>query len=95
MPCTSLYENPKSFLDAIHPQDRGRVIETFDQQKKGKSVEVEYRVVRVDGRVIWVNARAHTAFNILENSQLSFVAARDVTRRKQVEEELVAFGVGP
>ena len=88
MSCTSLYENPKSFLDAIHPQDRERVIKTFDQQKEGKSVEVEYRILRADGRVTWVNARTWTAYNVLENIQLSFVAIRDITRRKQVEEEL-------
>ncbi len=53
--CASLYENPGSFLDSVHPQDRVRASETVRRQELGLPFEHEYRIVRPDGsiRVIW------------------------------------------
>src|SRR5262249_46492384 len=50
----SLYENRRSFLDAIHPDDWNRVTETLKLQQTGQPFDHEYRVVRPDGTVRWV-----------------------------------------
>uniref|UniRef100_UPI002ADD706C PAS domain S-box protein n=1 Tax=Tepidiforma sp. TaxID=2682230 RepID=UPI002ADD706C len=43
------------YLDAIHPEDRERVIETsLRHMREDRPLRVEYRVVRPDGRINWV-----------------------------------------
>jgi len=55
--CASLYAAPESWLDAIHPDDRGRVRQAAIVQTQGTYAE-EYRVVRPDGSIRWVRDRA-------------------------------------
>ena len=45
---TSLYESPQSFIEAVHPDDRQRVIAELSQHGMG-SWSVEYRIIRPDG----------------------------------------------
>lgn len=56
--CESLYRNPRSFVDAIHPVDRQKVIASFTAQQEGKAIEVMYRIRRPDGTVRWIRSRA-------------------------------------
>ena len=53
----SLYETPKSFIEAIHPEDRERVVAAFALQVQGAYDET-YRVVRPDGSTRRVRDRA-------------------------------------
>ena len=43
----SLYENPRSFIEAVHPEDRERVIRDLETMKTGQFLEHEYRYVGV------------------------------------------------
>jgi PAS domain S-box-containing protein len=54
--CRSLYEQPRSFLDAIHPDDREHVLAaSLERQRRGEPSDVEYRIVRPDGTVrAWI-----------------------------------------
>jgi PAS domain S-box-containing protein len=52
----SLYASPRSFLDAIHPEDRARVEGALARQGEGTYHE-EYRIVRPDGSVRWIRDR--------------------------------------
>lgn len=82
----SLYRHPKSWLEAIHPQDRASVQRAaLTCQVKG-AYDVEYRVLRPDGSVRWIHDRA---FPILVDGQVRRVVglAEDVTERKQAEED--------
>ncbi len=52
--CQSLYEQPLSFLQAIHPEDRPRILAALpDVEFKGRFDE-ELRIARPDGSVSWV-----------------------------------------
>jgi PAS domain S-box-containing protein len=53
----SLYKNPSSFLDAVHPDDRERVEEQLTVQGPRPLLEMEYRIVRPDGTVRWIRAK--------------------------------------
>ena len=83
----SLHENPMSFLDAIHPDDRSRVIAALPTQPGGTYTE-EYRIGRPDGSQRWIRDRAFPVVD--RNNQVSRVVgiAEDVTARKQIEQEL-------
>ena len=56
-PTSTLYGDPQSFTDAIHPEDRTRVVAAFERQAVG-TYDEEYRVIRPDGSVRWVRDRA-------------------------------------
>ena len=85
--CDSLYSKPTSFLDAIHPEDRDRVIQAFPKQTQG-TYEEEYRVIQPDGHIRWVEDRAVPIRD--EQGQVYRVVgiAIDITSRKHHQEAL-------
>ncbi|HVA00254.1 MAG TPA: PAS domain S-box protein [Terriglobia bacterium] len=83
----SLYDNPMSFADAIHPDDRERVLAKLAGHAQG-GLDEEYRVVQPDGSVRWVRART---FPIRDERGVVYRAcgiAQDITARIQADEEL-------
>jgi PAS domain S-box-containing protein len=80
--CTSLYERPLSWLDAIHPEDRERVIGALESQIKGEYDE-EYRLVRPDGSVRWIRDRAFPIRNDSGEVYRIVGIAEEITERKQ------------
>ena len=86
--CQSLNEQPRSFLDAIHPEDRERVVAGFESQRRGKTTDVEYRVIRPDGSVRWVRDRS---FPVKDRAGCVYRVAgiaEDITEGKRFEEAL-------
>lgn len=80
--CQSLYQDPGSFLDAIHCDDRERVREAYFHQCLFMQ---EYRVVRPDGSERWILDRV---FPVRDSSgQVYRYAgiAEDITERKLAE----------
>jgi PAS domain S-box-containing protein len=83
--CQSLLGNLSTFLEAIHPEDVGRVREAMKQELQNRRTHVEYRILRPDGRVRWVQDRGFPICD--ENGQVRRVAgvATDITARKEAE----------
>jgi PAS domain S-box-containing protein len=79
------------WLDAIHPDDRDRVEQTWlDSLIEGKPFFSEHRILRADGAIIWVVAQAQ-AERDLEGEVVGFVGSNtDITGRMRHESELVA-----
>ena len=81
--CESLYEDPQSWLFAIHPEDSFKALATLETQfRTGDEFQEEYRIVRPDGSIRWVSVNA---FPIRDDSgKVSrFVGiAEDITQRK-------------
>ena len=55
--CKSVIEQPLSFIDSTHPEDRKAVIAAFPKQKQG-SYDIEHRIVRSDGGIRWIRDKA-------------------------------------
>ena len=55
--CASLYAQPQSFVEAMHPEDQERIIRAFAKQPQG-TYDEEYRIVRPDSRICWIRDRA-------------------------------------
>jgi len=97
--CSSLYEDPASFLESVHPEDRDRVRKALIASLEGKAPGYEeYRLVRPDESVRWIRARS---FPISEQGKIvrTVGIAEDVTTLKQAEEFLcierdLAFKLG-
>jgi PAS domain S-box-containing protein len=85
----SLYNSPESFFEAIHPEDRERVVATI---LGGHSVDggfdYEYRIIRPDGEVRWIHDRGVPIRNQRGEIQLFTGLATDITERKRAEEAL-------
>ncbi|SFL13056.1 PAS domain S-box-containing protein [Halogranum rubrum] len=84
---TSLHRRPETFFDGIHPEDRPRVKAAMDDLAKGDSIEVEYRVNEREQYSRWVWARGHPITD--DDGTVVRVTGftRDVTDRKEREEE--------
>ena len=84
----SLYEEPRSWIERIHPEDRGAVIEDLERRRRGVFNDLEFRIARSDGSIRWIRSRA---FPIKDpDGHLSRIAAltEDITERKRAEEAL-------
>ncbi|MCB9102275.1 MAG: GAF domain-containing protein [Anaerolineales bacterium] len=70
----------------IHPDDRFRAAAQASKLGKGQSSEVEYRLMRADGAIIWVRDSARVEVKGQRKTIYGVVA--DITERKQREHEL-------
>lgn len=89
--CESLYRDPQSFLESIHPDDRPRVIAALTTNRNRGLYCEEYRVVRPDGSTRWIRDRA---FPIPDSSGEIYRVvgiAEDLTERRIVEERFRAL----
>lgn len=84
-PCTSLYDNPRSFIDAIHADDRDRVLEGLTVQRDGLPFDHEYRVVRPDGTVVLVWDRGYPVRTPDGAVDRYIGVAQDVTDRRAAD----------
>lgn len=86
--CESLYQNPVSFVEAIHPDDRDEVVATFERQRRGERIEVSYRVVRPDRTIRWIRSRAFPIRD--DDGAFRRIAgiAEDITEQVRYENQL-------
>ena len=56
--CESLYAALWSWLEAIHPEDRHRVLDAALTKQVLGTYDEEYRIVRPDGSIRWIRDRA-------------------------------------
>ena len=86
--CQSLYEQPLSWLDTVHSEDRQRLQASLEVEKRGEYSSQEFRILRPDGEVRWVWRRAFPVGN--EKGQFYRITGivEDITERKQAELEI-------
>ncbi len=87
--CDSLYANPLSFLDGIHPDDRdGFALVMKERASLGLPWSEEYRIVRPDGSVRWVWDRSFPIQNQSGRIYRYAGITQDITERKRAEEKI-------
>jgi len=86
--CASLYESPGSWLEAVHPDDRDRVRQVVERQRAGEAYDQTYRIRRPDGAVRWIRDLGYPVRNEAGDIVRVVGVARDLTDRKQMEEQL-------
>jgi len=83
--CESLYRDPRSFLDAVHPDDRAGVTRTLDRQQRGLRFDHEYRIVRPDGETRHIHDRGYPIVRA-DGTVVEYVGvAEDITDRRTAE----------
>ncbi|EDY17139.1 multi-sensor hybrid histidine kinase [Chthoniobacter flavus Ellin428] len=89
--CESLYASPKQWLEAIHPEDRERVLAAALTRQVDGSYQEEYRIVRPDGAVRWISDRAFPVRDADGNVYRVAGISEDVTERRQAQFDLQLF----
>ncbi|MHC4142669.1 MAG: PAS domain S-box protein, partial [Planctomycetota bacterium] len=86
--CQSLYEDPRSWLELLHPDDRQRVVEAFDANAPLGRFDEEFRIVRDDGTVRWIRDRTFPIRDAKGDLYRVAGLSQDITERKKSEQEL-------
>ena len=86
-PPQTLYEDPASFLETIHSEDRSHFKRSLERRSQVE-VEVVYRIVRPDGAVRWIRDRSFPIGGGSGKKQRVVGIAADITDLKLGEEKL-------
>ena len=87
-PCSTMYSDPHSWLDAVYPEDHDRALTFFDQETTGSRYDAEYRIVRPDGEIRHIWDRGYIVRD--EAGRITRIAglASDITEKKRLQQEL-------
>lgn len=88
-PVAHLIESPNAWVDAIHPEDRDRVVEMMRTKQVTGEYDETYRIVRPDGKVRWIRDRAFPVRRKGESVKRVAGVAEDVTERKLLEAQFL------
>jgi two-component system cell cycle sensor histidine kinase/response regulator CckA len=85
----SVYSAPQSWKDAVHPEDRDRVIRATLAGLTGAKYDEDYRIVRPDGTIRWIRDRAFPVYGPNEQMLRLAGVAEDITEHRQLEAQLL------
>lgn len=85
-----LYSDPGLWLRQVHPDDLPRVQASVERQFDGNSVRREYRIVRPNGDVRWVQAHVQVVNDDQNQPRYMVGWAEDYTDRRQLQASLRA-----
>lgn len=83
-----LYQDPSAFVKWIHLEDRGLLEEARRKQANGEPTDIEYRIVRPDGQVLWIHDQSFPVLNAEGGLEHIVGTARDLTERKHGDERI-------
>jgi PAS domain S-box-containing protein len=84
-----LFEEPDSWIDSIHPDDRASATQSIWQLlSDSQSIAVEYRILRPDGSVRWIWNRGFAVYD--DQAKLNYYGGivEDITERKLAEQKI-------
>ena len=87
-PLSELKKNPNFWIDLVHPDDKMIAQQSGEQLFKTGNSTTEYRILRPDGRIIWLHDRKSILFDKNGNPVHMGGRATDITERKILEEDL-------
>jgi PAS domain S-box-containing protein len=84
----SLRENPTTFLEAVYPDDRDKVMEAMETLSAGDPINIEFRVDANTDYRTWVWVQGEPIYD--ESGEMEYVAGytRDITTRKEYQRQL-------
>ena len=86
----SLFDNPRSWIESIHPEDRKTVIDIIfrtPNKISSGSNGINYRIIRPDGSIRWIYGKAFPLTDGGTNVKRIAGIAVDITQRIAAEEK--------
>lgn len=83
-----ILEQPFSFLETVHPDDRALVLSRFAESAGGQTTQMEYRIQRPDGSERWIASQSFPVRDAQGEVARIVAITEDVTARKQAEAAL-------
>lgn len=84
----SLRDNPASYQEAFHPEDRVRVLTRLDEATRTGHLDEEFRIVRPDHAVRWVSVRGFPVRDSAGVIRRLVGVSQDISARKSAEEQM-------
>jgi PAS domain S-box-containing protein len=85
----TLFSNPESWMRAVHPEDQKLAEESLRIQRRGEQGDIEFRIIRPDGRICWVWERFFAVLDADGRVQQFVGILEDITEYKGAEEILL------
>src|SRR5256885_621737 len=86
--CQALYASPRDWVEAIHPEDRQRVLDAAIAKQARGDYDEEYRIVRPDGSMHWIRDRAFPVSDSEGRAYRLAGVAEDITERKRAADKI-------
>lgn len=87
-PVEDFQVNSNLWTDLVHPDDKDLIKKSGEELFRNGQSMAEYRVVRPDGSIIWLNDRKSIVYNEEGKAIMMGGIAKDITDKKRLEEEL-------
>lgn len=84
-----LYTSSRAWLEAIHTDDRERILHASLTKQADGTYDETYRVMRPDGSIRWVRDRAYPVQDANGTLVRIVGCAQDITERKELEEQFL------
>ncbi len=81
----SIYSDPTSYRDLIHPADRQRVLRALEKLESTNGFDEEFRILCPSGAVKWVRAIGYPAKDSIGAVQNFVGTVQEITARKVME----------
>jgi PAS domain S-box-containing protein len=85
--CESLYLNPDSWLDAVHPEDRDWV-QAKHLRRKAREQGLEFRIIRTDGAIRWIRVKVFMVCDQTGRKYRKVGIADDITTYMEILDRL-------
>jgi len=85
--CQSLMENPSSYEEVIHPDDRGHVLRKLHEAAQNGQFDERFRIVRPSGEVRWVWAHGFPVRDVEGKIGRLVGTVLEITAQKEAEEQ--------
>ncbi|ALA56929.1 PAS domain S-box protein [Nitrospira moscoviensis] len=82
-PCDELYRAPRAWLEAVHPDDRPRVLHAAMTKQAVGTYREEYRIIRPDGTMRWIRDQAFPIRDASGIVRRIAGLAEDITHEKE------------
>lgn len=87
---SELEEDPKKWMESIHPDDLKKVEENWLKQRNGEATREEFRILIPGGGIRWIQNRSYPVEDPITGDVEKVVGvAEDITERKRIGDHLV------
>jgi len=85
--CRSLIENPSSYEEVIHPDDRDHVLRKLHEATEHGQFDQRFRIIRPSGEVRWIWARGFPVADAEGKIKRLVGTALEITAQKKAEDQ--------